>query len=70
MLIFFTDGAVEAHEPAGRTMFGTDRLMDVARRFTADKKLPVCAELVKNAVENFTTAKELQDDLTMLLLRR
>lgn len=70
MLIFFTDGAVEAHEPGGRTMFGTDRLMDVARRFTADKPLSVCAELVKNAVDSFTAAKELQDDLTMLILRK
>ncbi|MBM4067790.1 MAG: FHA domain-containing protein [Planctomycetes bacterium] len=69
-LVFFTDGAVEAHEPAGKSMFGTRRLSDVVKHFTADRPLPACAELAKNAVEKFTAARELQDDLTLLLLRR
>ena len=70
MLIFYTDGFTEAREPAKRQMFGLERLCDVVTEFRADTPLPVCAEHAKAAVDRFTASTELQDDLTLLLLRR
>jgi serine phosphatase RsbU (regulator of sigma subunit) len=57
-------------EPAKREMFGTDRLKELVKRFDNQLSLRDCAELVQNTLYQFTKAKELQDDLTLLLLRR
>ncbi len=70
MLMFYTDGFTEAREPTKRQMFGLERLCDVAAGFDAQMALPACAARVKTAIDRFTASTDLQDDLTMLLLRR
>jgi serine phosphatase RsbU (regulator of sigma subunit)/pSer/pThr/pTyr-binding forkhead associated (FHA) protein len=69
-LVFYTDGAIEAREPNGKTMFGLDRLKDVVKGLDNSLPLEACAAQVKADVDRFTTAGELQDDLTLLFLRR
>jgi phosphoserine phosphatase RsbU/P len=69
-LVFYTDGFTEAREPAKRQMFGLEKLCEVVAGFGADLPLAACAERAKAAVDRFTASTELQDDLTMLLLRR
>ncbi|HYV36281.1 MAG TPA: SpoIIE family protein phosphatase [Gemmataceae bacterium] len=70
MLVFYTDGYTEAREPAKRQMFGLERLSKVVAGFTADMPLATCAAKAKTAIDQFTASSELQDDLTLLLLRR
>jgi phosphoserine phosphatase RsbU/P len=70
MLVFYTDGFTEAREPAKRQQFGVERLCDVVAGFGGDLPLATCAERAKAAVERFSASAELQDDLTMLVLRR
>jgi phosphoserine phosphatase RsbU/P len=69
MLVFYTDGFTEAREPVKRELFGVDRLCEVVKGFTRDLPLTACAERAKAAVDRFAATVELQDDLTMLLLR-
>ena len=70
MLVFYTDGFTEAREPAQRQMFGRERLCDVVAAFAGDMPLATCAQRAKAAIDRYTASTELQDDLTMLLLRR
>ena len=69
MLVFFTDGLIEARAADSKVMFGLDRLAALARGFTAELPLSECAEQVRAAVDTYTASRELQDDLTVLLLR-
>jgi sigma-B regulation protein RsbU (phosphoserine phosphatase) len=69
-LVFYTDGAIEAREPTGKTMFGLERLKAVVHGLDISMPLEACATQVKAAVDRFTAAGELQDDLTLLFLRR
>jgi serine phosphatase RsbU (regulator of sigma subunit)/pSer/pThr/pTyr-binding forkhead associated (FHA) protein len=68
-LALYTDGFTEAFAPDGKTMFGIERLVEVLGR-TAALPLEECAEQARIAVERFTEKTELQDDQTLLLLRR
>jgi serine phosphatase RsbU (regulator of sigma subunit)/pSer/pThr/pTyr-binding forkhead associated (FHA) protein len=68
-LIFYTDGLTEAFTP-DRTMFGVERLMGALGGNAATLPLADCAERVRQAVARFTGSTELQDDQTLLLLRR
>jgi serine phosphatase RsbU (regulator of sigma subunit) len=70
LMLFYTDGFTEAKEPERRAMFGLERLQEVVAGFGATVPLHVCAERAKAEIDRFTRAKELQDDLTLLLLRR
>ncbi len=70
LLIFFTDGLLEARAADAKAMFGPERVIELARGFTAELPLPECAEQLRTALEAFTGSAELQDDLTLLLLRR
>jgi phosphoserine phosphatase RsbU/P len=70
LLLFFTDGLLEARAADGKTMFGIDRLRALAAGFPGDLPLPECAERVRAAIDEFTESRELQDDLTVLMLRR
>jgi serine phosphatase RsbU (regulator of sigma subunit) len=69
-LCFFTDGMLEARAPIDRTMFGLERIRTVFAEFAPKTPLTECANLTKRAIDRFTSKKELQDDLTLLLLRR
>jgi sigma-B regulation protein RsbU (phosphoserine phosphatase) len=69
-LWFFTDGILEAREGHDRGMFGIERIRSLFKDFSADHPLSECARNAKIAIENFTGSLELQDDLTLLALRR
>jgi phosphoserine phosphatase RsbU/P len=70
LLVFFTDGLLEARAADGKTMFGPQRLADLVRGMTPDQPLAECAEQARAALDAFTASRELQDDVTVLLLRR
>lgn len=69
-LVAYTDGFPEARAPDGETMFGLPRLMAALGGSRTALPLEACAEAVKEEVVRFTQSDELQDDLTLLLLRR
>jgi phosphoserine phosphatase RsbU/P len=69
-LIFYTDGFTEAHPPDSSSLFGIDRLKETLGGSITFITLENCAEHAKNEVQAFIGGDELQDDLTMLLLRR
>jgi len=70
LLVFYTDGFTEARAPETRQQFGLDRLREVVSGFLPDLPLPACADRAMAAVEQFTHTRDLQDDMTLLLLRR
>jgi serine phosphatase RsbU (regulator of sigma subunit) len=70
LMTFYTDGFTEAREPERKTMFGTERLRQVVAGFEPALSLGACAERARSAIDAFTRGPELQDDLTLLLLRR
>jgi serine phosphatase RsbU (regulator of sigma subunit) len=69
-LAFVTDGLLEARSPVDRSLFGPERLRELVAGFLAKRTLAACAQQAKTAIELFTGTKDLQDDLTLLLLRR
>ncbi len=70
-LIFYTDGLTEAHLPGDRrTMFGVEKLCAALGGAATALPLLECAEQVRRAVARFTGQPELQDDQTLLMLRR
>jgi serine phosphatase RsbU (regulator of sigma subunit) len=68
-LMLFTDGFTEACAPDGTTFFGTERLQETFKPADVSVPLEACAEWARQAVQEFTGGPELQDDLTLLLLR-
>jgi serine phosphatase RsbU (regulator of sigma subunit) len=70
VLLFFTDGLIEARAAEDKAMFGVERLTTLARGFTSELPLLECAEQIRAAIDAFTASRDLQDDLTVLLLRR
>ena len=70
LLLFFTDGLIEARAADSKEMFGPERLAELVGQFASDLPLPECAEQIRAALEAFTGSSDLQDDLTLLLLRR
>jgi serine phosphatase RsbU (regulator of sigma subunit) len=70
LLIFYTDGVTEARQAGAIDLFGVERLRQVAATLDGSHGLAVCADRVKSAVDKFTGGGELQDDLTLFLLRR
>lgn len=69
-LSFFTDGLLEACTGKRLDMFGLERIRALVGTFAPARPLADCTDAAKLAVDRFTGAKELQDDLTLLLLRR
>jgi serine phosphatase RsbU (regulator of sigma subunit) len=69
-LILYTDGFTEAFAPEGGPMFGLKRLSEVLGGKNVELSLERCAEEASAAVQRFTRQAELQDDQTLLLLRR
>jgi serine phosphatase RsbU (regulator of sigma subunit) len=71
LLFFFTDGLTEARSAEDpKVLFGVERLIELVKQFTPSQALGDCVEQARLAVDAFTASSELQDDLTMLLLRR
>ncbi|MBI2804914.1 MAG: SpoIIE family protein phosphatase [Planctomycetes bacterium] len=69
-LFFFTDGFFEARESKERAMFGLERIRAFVSGCTPGKSLADCTEAAKALLDDFTSSKDLQDDLTLLILRR
>ncbi|HEX5271861.1 MAG TPA: PP2C family protein-serine/threonine phosphatase, partial [Gemmataceae bacterium] len=69
-LALYTDGFTEGRAPDGATMFGAGRLAEALGGPRTGLPLERCAEEMKAAVEDFTGSPELEDDLTLLMLRR
>ncbi|MBI3412025.1 MAG: SpoIIE family protein phosphatase [Planctomycetes bacterium] len=70
LLVFVTDGILEARGPVDKSLYGRERLFDLAADFDGKRKLSEFAEKAKIAVELYAGTKELQDDVTLLMLRR
>jgi serine phosphatase RsbU (regulator of sigma subunit) len=68
-LVLYTDGFTEARAPDG-DLFGVERLCQVLGGPRAALPLDQCAAEASAAVRRFTGQDELQDDQTLLLLRR
>jgi sigma-B regulation protein RsbU (phosphoserine phosphatase) len=68
LLVFFTDGVSEPENEYGE-MFGEDRLSDLVVK-NAHLDEAEIINLVSTAVHQWTGAGELQDDMTLLLVRR
>jgi phosphoserine phosphatase RsbU/P len=69
-LVLYTDGFTEARAPDGQTPFGPARLRQEFGGSRTKLPLEICAEHVRAAVEAYTGSVDLQDDLTLLLLRQ
>jgi serine phosphatase RsbU (regulator of sigma subunit) len=69
-LIVYTDGFTEARAPDRETFFGLDRLKEALGGPYRLLSLEDCIDGAKVAVDRFTKTTELQDDLTLLMLRR
>jgi serine phosphatase RsbU (regulator of sigma subunit) len=69
-LILYTDGYYEACAPDGVTQFGIPALREVLGGERTDLPLADCADAASAAVRRHTAKDELQDDQTLLLLRR
>lgn len=67
-LLLYTDGLTEAE--AAASQFGVERLLQCVERLSADGSLREWAETLRREVELFSASSQLQDDLTLLLLRR
>jgi serine phosphatase RsbU (regulator of sigma subunit)/pSer/pThr/pTyr-binding forkhead associated (FHA) protein len=70
LMVFYTDGFTEAREPDNRELFGTARLRQVVAGFEPSLPLAVCTDRALQAIREFTRSPELQDDMTLFLLRR
>jgi sigma-B regulation protein RsbU (phosphoserine phosphatase) len=68
-LILYTDGVTEARAADG-PMFGRDRLCQLLGGLRTTMSLEAWAERIRLAVELYSGSASLQDDLTLLLLRR
>jgi serine phosphatase RsbU (regulator of sigma subunit) len=70
-LILYSDGYIEAAAPAPRHgQMGLQALKDLVGGANTALPLATCAEQARLAVEQFIGGPDLQDDLTLLLLRR
>jgi len=70
LLIFFTDGVIEARAPETREQFGLQRLQRAVQEIVPSMPLSKGADLIRQHLNRFTATKELRDDVTLLLLRR
>jgi sigma-B regulation protein RsbU (phosphoserine phosphatase) len=68
MLVAYTDGIVEPENAYGE-MFGEERLMDLLVKFSHTDSSEIIARTME-AVNQWTGAGELQDDMTMVVARR
>jgi sigma-B regulation protein RsbU (phosphoserine phosphatase) len=68
LLVLYTDGITEAENEYGE-MFGEERLKELVLRH-ANAENHQLMEAVISAVSSFTGSHEVQDDLTLLVLRR
>lgn len=70
LLVFFTDGLLEARAPDQGPQFGLERLQAAVKEIAPSMPLSKGAELIRKRLHQFTATQELRDDVTLLLLRR
>jgi sigma-B regulation protein RsbU (phosphoserine phosphatase) len=68
ILVAYTDGVVEPEDPYGE-QFGEERLKDLLVKYSNRSSNEIIAQVME-AVEQWTASSELQDDMTMLVVRR
>jgi phosphoserine phosphatase RsbU/P len=68
LLVFYTDGITEPENAYGE-MFGEERLIELLVR-NAGKDEAEIVTVVTDAVRQWTGTDELQDDMTLLLVRQ
>jgi sigma-B regulation protein RsbU (phosphoserine phosphatase) len=68
LLVLFTDGITEPEDAYGE-MYGEDRLADLVCRNAHRTNDEIIAEIMQS-VRQWTGSDELQDDMTLLLIRR
>jgi sigma-B regulation protein RsbU (phosphoserine phosphatase) len=68
LLVFYTDGVTEPENAYGE-MFGEDRLVELVLRNTECGESQIVTA-VTDAVREWTGSDELQDDMTLLLVRQ
>jgi sigma-B regulation protein RsbU (phosphoserine phosphatase) len=68
MLVAYTDGIVEPENAYGE-MFGDERLTDLILKYNKADASEIIARTME-AVNQWTGAGELQDDMTMVVARR
>ncbi len=69
-LILFSDGYTEAAAPNTGKMFRLDGLKELLSGSQTQAPLAACAENARRRIESYIGGAELQDDLTLLMLRR
>ena len=69
-LILYTDGYLEATGSDGKTEFGIERLREAVGGARTPLALEGCANETAAAIRRYTGRDELQDDQTLVLLRR
>jgi len=67
LLVFFTDGITEPEDAYGE-MFGEDRLTDLLIKNAAQDEAEL-VQMIMRSVRQWTGSAELQDDMTLLLVR-
>ncbi|HEV8062867.1 MAG TPA: SpoIIE family protein phosphatase [Gemmataceae bacterium] len=67
LLLLFTDGIVEAHDPDGK-LFGMDRLLDVVRT-NQGRTARVIVDTMYGAVRAYCGAQTQLDDMTMIIIK-
>ena len=68
LLLFYTDGISEPQNEYGE-MYGEERLIEIVKR-NANRSDAQIIKSVMTAVSDWTGSPELQDDMTILILRR
>jgi phosphoserine phosphatase RsbU/P len=68
LLVFYTDGITEPENAYGE-MFGEDRLIELLVRNAECDEADIVSSII-DAVREWTGSDELQDDMTLLLLRQ
>ena len=69
-LLFYTDGVTEAVAGDGEELFGTQRLESLFGQAQVDQPLAEWVRSAREEIRRFSNSDGLQDDVTLLLLRR
>jgi len=67
-VVCYTDGVTEARSPEGE-FFGEERLGDLLRSLAPDLSAEAVARAVHDAVYAFSKSEDLEDDMTLVVLR-
>ena len=70
VIVFMTDGIIEAHDGEGNEYEGTGRLQRVAARFTSDMAASAMIDALIDDVSDFSgSTTEREDDMTVVVVK-